>query len=164
MRWKKYVGIELSRYNILDINDLDNKELLQEENIISKLLVIEKANTEKEFIESLKEILNELNGRHYSKEELKLCEITIKAMIKNRFNKKEAEQILQNLKIERGDNMFRVEEMFKREEKRYRNEGRIEERVKIIKNMLREKLSINIIASVSGMNEKEIKKIAKEIN
>ena len=166
-QWREYVGLELSRYNVLDINDLDNKKLLQEENTISKLLVIEKSNTQNEFIENLREILNELSRKNYTKEERKLCEITIKAMIKDRFNKKEAEQILKNLRFERGDNMFRVEEMFKREERRFRAEGKregeISERIKIIKNMLKEKFSINVIASVSGVNEKEIEKIAKEM-
>lgn len=165
-KWKKYEGIELSKYNILDINDLNNKELMKEENIISKLLIIEKSNTQKEFIENLKEILKELNNKSYTKEEIKLCEITIKAMIKNNFKREEAEEILGNLKFERGDNMFRVDEMFKREEKRFRNEGKIEgeieTKIKIIKNMLKEKFSINKIAELSEMSENEIKKIAKD--
>lgn len=165
-KWKKYEGIELSKYNILDINDLNNKELMKEENIISKLLIIEKSNTQKEFIENLKEILKELNNKSYTKEEIKLCEITIKAMIKNNFKREEAEEILENLKFERGDNMFRVDEMFKREEKRFRNEGKIEgeieTKIKIIKNMLKEKFSINKIAELSEMSENEIKKIAKD--
>ena len=88
-----------------------------------------------------------------------MCEITIKAMIKNNFREKEAKDILENLKFERDDNMFRVDEMFKREEKRFRNEGKIE----IIKNMLKEKLPINKIAELSEMSENEIKKIAKEV-
>ena len=136
LQWREYAGLELSRYNVLDINDLDNKKLLQEENTISKLLVIEKSNNQNEFIENLKEI--------------------------------DAEQILKNLKFERGDNMFRVEEMFKREERRFRaegkREGKREGKIEIIKNMLREKEAINKIALFSGMNEKEIEKIAKEMN
>ncbi len=130
-----------------------------EENIISKLLIIEKSNTQKEFRENLKQILKEINSKSYTKEEIKLCEITIKAMIKNNFREKEAKDILENLKFERDDNMFRVDEMFKREEKRFRNEGKIE----IIKNMLKEKLPINKIAELSEMSENEIKKIAKEV-
>ena len=168
LQWREYVGLELSRYNVLDINDLDNKKLLQEENTISKLLVIEKSDTQNEFIENLKEILNELSRKNYTKEERKLCEITIKAMIKDRFNKKDAEQILKNLRFERSDTMFRVEEMFKREERRFRaegkREGKREGKIEIIKNMLREKEAINKIALFSGMNEKEIEKIAKEMN
>lgn len=171
-KWNKYEGMELSKYNILDINDLDNRELIKEENIISKLFMIEKSNTQKEFIKNLKEILKEINKKSYTEEEKRLSEITIKAMIKSKFNKKEAEEILNNLKFERGENMFRVEEMFKREERRFRaegkregkQEGKIEERIKIIKNMLREKESINKIALFSGVEKSEIEKIAKEMN
>ncbi len=166
-KWNKYEGMELSKYNILDINDLDKKELIKEENIISKLLIIEKSNTQREFIENLKEIFKEINKKSYTKEEIKLCEITIKAMIKNNLNEKEANEILENIKFERRDNMFRVDEMFKREEKRFREEGKTEGKtegkIEMIKNMLKEKISINIIESVSGMKKSEIEKIAKDI-
>lgn len=163
-KWKKYEGIELSKYNILDINDLNNKELIKEENIISKLLIIEKSNTQKEFKENLKEILKEINNKSYTKEEIKLCEITIKAMIKNNFEEEDAKEILENLKFERGDNMFRVDEMFRREKRRFRQEGEIETKIKIIKNMLKENFSINKIAEISEMSENEIKKIAKDMS
>lgn len=64
--------------------------------------------------------------------------------------------------------MFRVEEMFRREEKRFRDEGRAqgekETKVRIIKNMIKDKFSINKIAEILGMKENEIKKIVKEMN
>ena len=41
-KWSKYSGQELSRYNILDINEISDSELLEEKSIISKIMLIEK--------------------------------------------------------------------------------------------------------------------------
>ena len=51
----------------------------------------------------------------------------------------------------------------RREKKEAREAGRLEEKTNIIRNMLKEKLSMNIITTVSGMKEQEIEKIAKEM-
>lgn len=39
-KWKKYEGQELSKYNIVDINQIKDKELLEENSIISKVMLI----------------------------------------------------------------------------------------------------------------------------
>ena len=46
--WKNYEGEEFSRYNILDINEFNIDELLKEDSLISKIIIIEKSKTERE--------------------------------------------------------------------------------------------------------------------
>ncbi|MCI8411708.1 MAG: Rpn family recombination-promoting nuclease/putative transposase [Clostridia bacterium] len=42
LKWNKYKGTELSKYNVLDVNNISNEKLLKEPSIISKLMLIEK--------------------------------------------------------------------------------------------------------------------------
>lgn len=77
------------------------------------------------------------------------------------------EEILKKFKI--GDeNMSRIPEMLARERKQMQKEARAkgisEGKIEIIKNMLKEKFSINTITTISGMNEKEIERIAKKMS
>lgn len=62
------------------------------------------------------------------------------------------------------DSLIEIEKMIIKEVKKYRKEGKIDGKIEIIKNMLKEKLPIDTIVSLSGMNEKKIEKIAKEMN
>ena len=67
--------------------------------------------------------------------------------------------------------MLQCAEMLQREIRREKKEareagkleGKLEGKIDIIRNMLKEKLSMNIITTVSGMKEQEIEKIAKEM-
>ncbi len=64
--------------------------------------------------------------------------------------------------------MSRIPEMLARERKQMQKEARAkgisEGKIEIIKNMLKEKFSINTITTISGMNEKEIERIAKKMS
>ena len=57
IRWDKYDEKELSRYNIIDVNKLDDNELLKEKSLVSKIMLIEKANTKKEVELNLNKII-----------------------------------------------------------------------------------------------------------
>ena len=64
--------------------------------------------------------------------------------------------------------MSRIPEMLARERKQMQKEARAkgisEGKIEIIKNMLKEKFSINTITTISGMKEKEIERIAKKMS
>ena len=141
--------------------------MLKEENIISKLIVLEKSKTREQFIENVEKISNELNKKCYTKDERRICKIATKAILETGFKELDTEEILSKFDKEGDDNMLQCAEMLQREIRREKKEareaGRLEEKTNIIRNMLKEKLSMNIITTVSGMNEQEIQKIAKEM-
>ena len=141
--------------------------MLKEENIISKLIVLEKSKTREQFIENVEKISNELNKKCYTKDEIKICKIATKAILETGFKELDTERILNKFNKEGDENMLHCAEMLQREIRREKKEareaGRLEEKTNIIRNMLKEKLSMNIITTVSGMNEQEIQKIAKEM-
>ncbi len=141
--------------------------MLKEENIISKLIVLEKSKTREQFIENVEKISNELNKKCYTKDEIRICKIATKAILETVFKELDTEEILNKFDREGDDNMLQCAEMLQREIRREKKEareaGRLEEKTNIIRNMLKEKLSMNIITTVSGMKEQEIEKIAKEM-
>lgn len=145
--------------------------MLKEENIISKLIVLEKSKTREQFIENVEKISNELNKKCYTKDERRICKIATKAILETGFKELDTEEILSKFDKEGDDNMLQCAEMLQREIRREKKEareagkleGKLEGKIDIIRNMLKEKLSMNIITTVSGMNEQEIQKIAKEM-
>jgi len=171
-KWERFKGIELARYRILDINELDNKELLKEENIISKLIILEKCKTKEDVLENIEKIIHELNIKKYTEEEIKICKISIKTILQKCFKEISIQEVLKKFKMEGEDNMLNCVEMVQKDIRQSlkdakeagRTEGRINREIEIIKNMLKEKFSIDTIKTISGMKEKEIEKIAKEMN
>ena len=59
-KWKKYEGQELSKYNIIDINQIEDEELLEENSIISKVMLIEKSKTEDDLWNNLNKIYKKI--------------------------------------------------------------------------------------------------------
>lgn len=80
--WKRYNGLELSKYNVYDINNISDEKLLKEKPIVNKLMLMEKSKTEMEFIENLKKISKEFNdgNKKYADEEIKFFIMSVKAI------------------------------------------------------------------------------------
>lgn len=157
------VGVKssLSYYNIVDVNDFTEKELLEDDTLISKMMLIEKTKDTDELVKLLSEIIPSI------KEEQKELMIRIITMIfSQKIGKEKAENLINKIK---GGNeeMSGVIEMIKKENQMYINKGRKEGKkegkkeiqVKLIKNMLKEKLSIEVICRVTGLDKNKIEEI-----
>ena len=187
LKWKDYKVMELSRYNILDINKIQNDELLKQKDIISKLMIIEKSKTKNEFKENLIKILKELedNKEKYEKEERELLLKSIRAIVSENIQNKETKEILKKIDIREDEEIMQVVEMLRKEMNKDRararklglkegikegieqgiEKGRLEVKIEIIKNMINNNFSIDAISSILGLKDTEINEIKKnEIN
>lgn len=155
-KWRKYEGQELSKYNVLDINAIEEKELLKENSIISKIMLIEKSKTEKEFCENLNKIYKKINQQNkvYSEEDKKFLNTVIEVLAVNKFGKEKTKIILESLERGGEKTMLAVFDMFRESEARQRKEAKIED----VKNMLKENFPIKVISRITGITEEEIKK------
>ena len=178
-KWRNYKGQELSRYNILDINEISDSELLEEKSIISKIMLIEKSKTEEKLCETLNRIYIEINKNAtvYTKEERKFLNKATSVLALNIVGEKKAKEILKNIDVGGEGDMLAVFDMIREENERIFNDGRkagIETGIKTgiktgiqqiktehIKNMLKEKLSIDLISKITGASKKEIEKYNK---
>lgn len=173
LKWKTYNTLELSNYKIYDINNISNEKLLREKPIINKILLMEKSKTEKEFIQNLNKISKELKNpkRKYTNEEKEFFILSVKAILKNQFDTQQIKLILEEIEKKEENQMMQVIEMLNRERAKLREDsinegitmgiakGKIDAKIEYIKNMLKEKLPIDLICKITGMTENEIRNI-----
>ncbi len=67
-RLEGYEELEFARYNVIDINNLSNKELLKEESLLSKIMLLEKAKNNEELIKCLDEVSDETSKNKFYSE------------------------------------------------------------------------------------------------
>lgn len=154
-------SFRLGNYYIIDNNTYADEELLNDKFFISKLMLLERIKTTEVLYTNLKKvIIKEINEKN-----IKLLENIIKFIYKNKLGKNYTDKLIKEIarksrKEEGGNDM--ILEMIENENKalirKGRREGRRETAIEIAKNMLKEKVDINIIMKVTGLTEKQILK------
>ena len=170
-KWEKYKIQELSKYNILDINEISNKELLEETSIISKIMLIEKSKSKEELSKNLNKIYIEIkkNKAMYTKREKQFLEKAVGILALNLIEEKKLKKFLKNINLGDDGTMLAVIDMINEEkklrkmelEKKWNDgkaEGRLQAKIDDIKNMLKEKLPIELISKITGLTKEEIEK------
>lgn len=147
----------LSYYNIVDVNDFTEKELLEDGTLLSKMMLVETAKDSNELVKLLDEIIITIN------EEQKELMIKIISMIfSHKIGKENANRLIN--KIKGGNkNMSRVIEMLIKENQMYINKGRKENQISITKRMLKKNMPIELIAEITELSIKKVEDIQKTI-
>ena len=172
--FNKYKGIKDIRYNLVDINNYEFQELLKEESILSKIMIIEKSKTNKELKENIEKIINEILNKNnkYNDTQKNLLFNIIEYTLNNILSENEIKKYKEKLEGEK--NMLAVFEMIEEEKQNSYISGKKEgitkgkkERKKesikqIAKKMIKMKIDKNIIINVTGLDEKEIEQIEKQ--
>ena len=124
-------------------------------------MLLEKSKNEAEFIENVEKILQKTE---YKKIE-KLKNI-IRYKAEGIIEKDEIEELLKKVKNEKEEINMTLAERIKRNEREERmkakNEGKIEGRSEIAKELLKIGMPINQIEQVTKFSKKEIEKLEKE--
>lgn len=101
--------VRFYEYNVIDINEYTEEELLQDEMFLSKLMFLEKAKTSEKMIENLNKIVKE-NLTEKNK-------LFLRRMIYHIFSKdigeKEMKELMDKLQIKKGGNSM-VEELLRK--------------------------------------------------
>lgn len=161
-----YKGIEFAKYNLIDVNNFKNEELLKEPSFLSKAMLIEKTSQVEELPKILEKIIDEMNIKKeiYSEEQKELLIKIIKLLLSKRLGKEKIKQLVKKLKEKGETNMLAVLEMVEEENKMLIERGRKAEKVEIAKRMLKENTEIKFIEKITGLKIKEIKKIKNKYN
>ena len=152
----------LGNYNLIDINELTEKELLEDNSFISKMMLIEKSKNTENIVEILEKIVK------ITKEEDKdTLRRTISIILEEKIGITKAKELIEKMEGDEG-NMLAVVDMIRRENQMYieigKKEGELKEKIKIVTNMLKEKFNIETIQKITGINKEEIEKIAQNNN
>ena len=163
---EKIEGIEngLENYNLIDINELTEKELLEDNSFISKMILIEKSKNTENIVEILEKIVK------ITKEEDKdTLRRIISIILEEKIGITKAKELIEKMEGDEG-NMLAVVDMIRRENQMYieigkkegKIEGKLEEKIKIVTNMLKEKFNVEMIQKITGVDKEEIEKIEKQ--
>ena len=164
---------DVGKYNLIDVNNLTEKELLEDDTFITKMMLIEKSKNTEETVETLEKVIER------TKEEDKDVLIRIiKIVFKEKLGDDEVERLVNKIEEGRKKEVLAVVDMIRRENQMYidmgrkegRKEGKIEGKIEgikeisieIAKKLLSKNTSKKEIIEITGLNEKEIDKIAKE--
>ena len=150
-------SFRLGNYYIIDNNNYTNEELLEDKFFISKLMLLERMKTTEELYTNLKKVIRqETNERN-----IKLLENIIKFIYKNKLDKDYTDKLINEIakktRKEKGGNDV-ILEMIENENKALIRKGRKEQAIKIAKNMLKEKMDIDLIMRMTGLTKKQILK------
>ncbi len=174
---------EYTKYKLVEARKMSEEELLKENTLLSKILLIEKAESTEEMMKMYSKIMNqELSQTEIEKIENYIIIILSQFLKKD---KKELEKVLKNFEG-RKNTMMHIEEVLIRERKKDRAEARAEglaegrkegrvqaraeakrearaEKIKMIKKMLLNKEQDNKIKEYADVSSKELDKIKKEL-
>ena len=162
------VKIKAGNYNLVDINDFTKEELLQEETLISKMMLLEKSESTEETIEMLEKIIPGIK-----KDDEELLKRIISILFGEKIGEEKTKELIE--KIDGGEGkMLALVDMIRNENKMYINMGRKEGRkeareegkiklkqqcLEIAKNLLKINMPISQISEVTKLPEEEIEKI-----
>ncbi len=181
---------EKEEISLVDINKYSKKELLQEDNILSKVMLLEKSKNTVEFIKNVEEILKTSDNKNLEK-----IKDIVKYKAEGIVEKDKLEPILNKVKIKKEEGTMTLAERIHENERKERLEirlkaieegkkegilqgkqegkregeikgkiqGRLETINLTIKRMLGLKLEDKIIQEVTGVEKKELEKIKKEL-
>lgn len=166
---------DLIRYNLIDINNFTEDELLGNDNFISKVMLTQRTRNLKDFMMVCKKISRDIKD----KEDRKLFEIIIRATLNKKISFAETNQFIKNLYKNGDDDMLASVEMVIAENMKYINQGKkrgiIEGRregkregksqgkreavLEIAKAMIKEKFTMSQISKVTKLSEDELLKL-----
>lgn len=164
------LNIKIGNYSLVDINNYTEKELLEDNTFISKMMLIEKSKNTEEIAETLEKIISKTQ-----KEDKELLKRIIEIILEEKIGITKSKELIK--KLEKGsDSMLAVVDMIRKENQMYidmgrkegKKEGKIEGKTETIKEivnkMLRKNLPEKTIIEITGINPKEIEKIKNSKN
>ena len=100
-------GISFTNYKLLDINNYTEEELLKEEGIIAKAMLMEKAKNKEEIVE----IVEKIAKQKMRKEDKEFLVKTIKGFLKNKIEVEKTEEIIKKINIKREESEMVIENL-----------------------------------------------------
>ena len=165
------LNIKIGNYSLVDINNYTEKELLEDNTFISKMMLIEKSKNTEEIAETLEKIINRIQ-----KEDKELLKSIIEIFLEEKIGIQKSTELIRKLESE-SDSMLAIVDMIRKENQMYidmgrkegkkegKKVGRIEGKKEGKKDTLRE-IAIKMLKK--NLTEKEITEITgiskKELN
>ena len=164
------LNIKIGNYSLVDINNYTEKELLEDNTFISKMMLIEKSKNTEEIAETLEKIISKTQ-----KEDKELLKRIIEIILEEKIGITKSTELIR--KLEKGsDSMLAVVDMIRKENQMYidmgrkegkkegkregKKVGRIEGKKDTLREiaikMLKKNLTEKEITEITGISKKEL--------
>ena len=162
---------------MIDINRYSKEELLKDDLVITKAMIIEKCNSNNELKQNLIKIIDKV----VEEDVLNKMQRIISIILRRKLGNKETDNLLNkiNNKKKGVDYMLAVLERIEKEDRKIRencrkegikegikegmNKGVSKARFEIAKEMIKQKIDINKICKCTKISKKEVEKIKEEL-
>ena len=145
----------LGYYELVDIKDFNKEELLEDNGILSKILLLEKVRNTESLIKTVFEINKKIAKE--TDNEKTIVHDAMKIILIRKLGEKGTDLLMEKIVKEGSDYMLAAEEMVIEENRRIRAEGKLAGRIEDAKNMLKKKIDINIIEEVTGLKREQFR-------
>ena len=154
MKEERLKEVDLQKYNLIDINKEENKNLMKSDKLIDKIFLIEKIKKEEELVEILKKVVQEIK----EEEDKEILKSMMTVIMQGKIKTEDQEKLIGMLEKEENG-MIAVVEVLREENKRREEKGRREGIKSVASNMLNKGMKIDEIKDITGLSEKEIMKL-----
>ena len=145
----------LGYYELVDIKDFNKEELLEDNGILSKILLLEKVRNTESLIKTVFEINKKIAKE--TDNEKTIVHDAMKIILIRKLGEKGTDILMEKIVKEGSDYMLAAEQMVIEENRRIRAEGKLAGRIEDAKNMLKKKIDINIIEEVTGLKREQFR-------
>ena len=156
-------------YKLIDVNDFSREELLEDNLITSKAMLIESSKEKEELYQNIEDVIEKQENLDGDKEENnQQLETLIRYELTGTENENMIRSFIEKIKNGKGDeiDMTNASRIIRREMKRNWNEGNkhgisqgISKGIAIMAKKLKEELPIEIIRQLTGLSEQLIENL-----
>ena len=145
------------KYNLVDGGKMSKEELMREESILSRAILLEKLDKPEEILETLKEITT----KDLDLDEKYFINLILKYLLSEKLSKDEAKEILENLKGKEDDTMFiDILKKYFDDKEKAAVQTAVNEGIKnVVKEMLKNNADEEFIKKVTKISNQELKEI-----
>ena len=153
------------KYNLVDGSKISKEELMKENSILSKAILLEKLDNPEEILQILKDVTT----KDLDSDEKYFINLILKYLFPEKLSKDETKEILENLKGKEDDTMFiDILRKYFDDKEKAAVKAAVEEKIKdtakattyeLIKEMLRKNIDEKTVIEVTKISNQELKEI-----
>ena len=145
------------KYNLVDGSKISKKELMKENSILSKAILLEKLDNPEEILETLRKITT----KDLDLDEKYFINLILKYLFPEKLSKDETKEILENLKGKEDDTMFiDILRKYFDDKEKAAVQTAVNEGIKnVVKEMLKNNADEEFIKKVTKISNQELKEI-----
>ena len=153
---ERFRKVDLSKYNLIDINEYKKEDLLKSEHLIDKIFLLEKTEAGEEFIEVLKEVIE----RTKDEEDRKRLTTIIQTSLREKIGKEKVKKIIEEMKGSEVTMLSSLSRIIDKERaigvQEGISKGTKQNLRKMVKEMKKNNLPIELIEKITGLTKQEI--------